>query len=79
VLADEDPATRIDDSRLERVTGLLVGSSGEPRRAGLMRLRGRRLDLGRIDRILLVVAASVDRVAPLYGRVRPLTWSRRGV
>ena len=29
-----------------------------------MRLRGRRVKVGRIDRILLVVAASVDRFAP---------------
>ena len=35
-----------------------------------MRLCGRRVDVGRIDRILLVVAASVDRFAlPDLGRL----------
>jgi hypothetical protein len=45
-------------------SGPPLGSGrGQPRRAGVMRLRGRRADVGRIDRMLLVVAASVDRFA----------------
>jgi hypothetical protein len=47
------------------LSGPLLGSdSGQPRRAeAVMRLGGRRVDVGRIARILLVVAASVDRFA----------------
>ena len=44
---------------------------------GLMRLRGPRVDLGRIDRILLVVAAGIDRTPPSHQRDR-LLWQVAG-
>jgi len=45
--------------------------------AGVDALREPRVDLGRIDRIVLRVAASGDRIAALAGRVGCLSWSRR--
>jgi hypothetical protein len=42
-----------------------------------MRLRGPRVDLGRIDRILLLVAAGIDRTSPSYRRDR-LLWQVAG-
>jgi hypothetical protein len=46
---------------------------------GLMRLRGRRVDRGRIDRILFVVAAGMVVSGRSAGRAGCLGWSRARV